>query len=144
MAFANTVRNLVGPDVEIGLVPCAVGGTAIKEWARGEHLYENMVKRARESVKDGRGEITALLWYQGESDTSHLHDAEAYQGKMEKLIHDVRRDLCLPSLPIIQVALASGDERYLEKVREAQKAIKIGNVECVDARGLQLKEDSEN
>lgn len=93
----------MGPDVEIGLVPCAVGGTAIKEWARGEHLYENMVKRARESVKDGRGEITALLWYQGESDTSHLHDAEAYQGKMEKLIHDVRRDLCLPSLPIIQV-----------------------------------------
>lgn len=99
MSFANAVRERVG---KIGLVPCAVGGTAIKEWARGEHLYENMVKRARESVKDG-GEIKGLLWYQGESDTSSQHDADAYHENMVRLIENVRHDLALPSLPIIQV-----------------------------------------
>ncbi|KAJ7967515.1 Carbohydrate esterase [Quillaja saponaria] len=141
MPFANAVRKRV--EGVLGLVPCAVGGTAIKEWARGEHLYENMVKRARESVKgNGESEIKALLWYQGESDTLTQHDAEAYQVNMERLIHNVREDLNLPSLPIIQVAIVSGDEKYLEKVREAQKGISLPNVFCVDAKGLSLKEDN--
>ncbi|KAF2318658.1 hypothetical protein GH714_033064 [Hevea brasiliensis] len=139
MSFANAVRE--GGVGVMGLVPCAVGGTAIKEWARGEELYETMVKRAKESVKEG-GEIKCLLWYQGESDTSTEHDADAYQGNMEKLIENVREDLALPSLPIVQVAIASGDEKYLEKVREAQLRINIPNVVCVDAKGLQLKQDN--
>jgi hypothetical protein len=63
-----------------------------------------MVGRARESVKGG-GEIRALLWYQGESDTLHQHDAESYQVNMERFINNVREDLGLPSLPIIQVGL---------------------------------------
>ncbi|XP_022148694.1 probable carbohydrate esterase At4g34215 [Momordica charantia] len=137
MSFANGVRERVGV---VALVPCAVGGTAIKEWARGEKLYEDMVKRARESVRGG-GEIKALLWFQGESDTSTEADAVAYQGNMEEFVANVRRDLALPSLPIIQVALASGFE-YIEKVREAQLGMKIENVVCVDAKGLQLQEDN--
>ncbi|KAB1208432.1 hypothetical protein CJ030_MR7G022710 [Morella rubra] len=141
LSFANATRERMEGDVVIGLVPCAVGGTAIKEWARGEHLYESMVKRARESVKRG-GQIRALLWYQGESDTVHQHDAEVYQGKMETLINNVREDLSLPSLPIIQVAIASGDESNMEKVREAQFRINLPNVVCIDAKGLPLKEDN--
>lgn len=102
MCFANAVRRRVGG--EFGLVPCAVGGTPMKEWARGEELYENMVKRAKFSVNgEHGGEIKALLWFQGESDTSSEHDAEAYKVNMETLIHNVRQDLNLPSLPIIQV-----------------------------------------
>ncbi|XP_024163399.1 probable carbohydrate esterase At4g34215 [Rosa chinensis] len=138
MSFANAVRGRV--EGKIGLVPCAVGGTAIKEWARGEHLYENMVKRARESVKNG-GEIKGLLWYQGESDTSSQHDVEAYHENMVRLIENVRRDLALPSLPVIQVAICSGDEKYLEKIREIQLGMKVENVVCVDAKGLELKDD---
>ena len=42
---------------------------------------------------------------------------------------------------IIQVAIASGDARYMEKVREAQLGINLPNVVCVDAKGLALKED---
>ncbi|XP_058734910.1 probable carbohydrate esterase At4g34215 [Vicia villosa] len=140
MVFANAIRKSV--PSEIGLVPCAVGGTAIKEWARGEELYENMVKRVKESVKgDEIAEIKALLWFQGESDTLKEDDAEAYKLNMENFIHNVRQDLDLPSLPIIQVALASGFE-YIEKVREAQKGINIPNVICIDAKGLQLNEDN--
>ncbi|CAK7329969.1 unnamed protein product [Dovyalis caffra] len=138
MSFANMVREKMGAVV--GLVPCAVGATAIKQWARGELLYENMVRRAKESVEDG-GEIKGLLWYQGESDTSHIHDADVYQGNIEKLIKNVREDLGLPSLPIIMVAIISGDGKYEEKVREAQLRINLPNVVCVDAKGLGLQED---
>ncbi|XP_021753383.1 probable carbohydrate esterase At4g34215 [Chenopodium quinoa] len=139
MPFANVVRERVGGT--IGLVPCAVGGTAIREWARGEHLYENMVKRAKCSVENGGGEIKAMLWYQGESDATAV-DADAYKVRLEKFICDVREDLQLPLLPIIQVALASGDEKYIEKVREAQLGIKLPNVVCVDAKGLKLNDDN--
>eukprot|EP00262_Sarcandra_glabra_P004989 TRINITY_DN16226_c0_g1_i1.p1 TRINITY_DN16226_c0_g1~~TRINITY_DN16226_c0_g1_i1.p1 ORF type:complete len:256 (+),score=28.26 TRINITY_DN16226_c0_g1_i1:94-861(+) len=141
MAFANAIRALdSNSDGVICLVPCAVGGTAIREWERGTHLYENMVRRAKESVKGG-GEIRAVLWYQGESDTSSSNAADSYKHNMEKLIGDIRADLQSPSLPIIQVAIASGDEPLMEKVREAQLGIKLPNVACVDAKGLQLKED---
>lgn len=139
MAFANAVRERVGGT--LGLVPCAVGGTAIKEWARGEKLYESMVKRAKAAVADG-GEIKAVLWYQGESDTLTAEDAAAYQGRMEKLISDLREDLKLPLLPIIQVALASGDEKYIEKVRAVQLGMKAPNLVCVDAKGLKLNSDN--
>lgn len=43
---------------------------------------------------------------------------------------------------ISQVALASGDEKYIEKVREAQLGIKLPNVVCVDAKGLKLNDDN--
>lgn len=138
MSFANAIKDRVEA---IGLVPCAVGGTAIKEWAHGQHLYVNMVKRARAAMSHG-GEIKALLWYQGESDALSQHCVDTYKANMEKLIHNIRADLHLPSLPIIQVAIASGDEKYIEKIREAQKAIDLPNVVCVDAMGLQLKGDN--
>ncbi|GAB4838781.1 hypothetical protein Ancab_028323 [Ancistrocladus abbreviatus] len=94
MLFTNLVRKRIRL---VGLVPCAVGGTVIKEWARREHLYENMVKKVRAAMKEGEG---------GE------------------------------------VAVASGDEKYMEIVREAQLRIKLPNVACVDAKGLPLKGDN--
>ncbi|KAL2939315.1 hypothetical protein RDABS01_000147 [Bienertia sinuspersici] len=99
MAFANALRERV--EGTLGLVPCAVGGTAISEWARGEELYESMVKRAKAAVE--KGEIKAMLWYQGESDTLRESDADAYKERMERFVCDVREDLQMPSLPIIQV-----------------------------------------
>ncbi|KAL2477296.1 putative carbohydrate esterase [Forsythia ovata] len=139
MSFANAAKESMGV---VGLVPCAVGGTAIKEWGRGTPLYENMVKRAATAVQDGAGEIKALLWYQGESDALTQHDAESYKENMETLVHNVRADLNLPSLPVIQVAIGSVKDKYAEKIREIQKGIYLPNVVCVDAMGLKLKEDN--
>ncbi|OVA15909.1 protein of unknown function DUF303 [Macleaya cordata] len=141
MPFAKAIRTHDPSIGVVGLVPCAVGGTAIKEWEKGCHLYENMVKRAKASVRGG-GQIRAVLWYQGESDTSHQHDADTYKVNMERFIRNVRSDLGFPSLPIIQVAIASGDEKWMEKVREGQMGIELPNVVCVDAKGLGLKEDN--
>ncbi|XP_076942784.1 putative carbohydrate esterase At4g34215 [Bidens hawaiensis] len=139
MSFANAVKEYIKGVID--LVPCAVGGTAIKEWDKGQKLYEDMVRRAKAAASSG-GEIKAVLWYQGESDAMTEYDAECYKANMENLIQNIRSDLGLPSLPIIQVAIASGDEKYMEVVRKAQKAIDLPNVVCVDAKGLELKEDN--
>ncbi|KAL4588682.1 hypothetical protein LXL04_001576 [Taraxacum kok-saghyz] len=138
MSFANAVKDYITGVID--LVPCAVGGTAIKEWAKGKRLYEGMVKRAKYAAGSG-GEIKALLWYQGESDAPEINAAKSYKTNMETLIHNIRSDLGLPSLPIIQVAIASGGG-HMEVIREAQKAIDLPNVVCVDAMGLEMKEDN--
>ncbi|RWR81406.1 putative carbohydrate esterase [Cinnamomum micranthum f. kanehirae] len=142
MAFARALLHSDPTVGSMGLVPCAVGGTAIREWEPGTHLYTNMVRRAEECVRESGGEIRALLWYQGESDTLSRHDAQCYKANMEKLIRHVRDHLRSPSLPFIQVALASGDTHSIDMVREAQLGINLPNVVCVDAKGLPLNEDN--
>ncbi|KAL9255828.1 putative carbohydrate esterase [Drosera capensis] len=146
MAFANKLLGQAGEGTVIGLVPCAVGGTAMREWGKGERegLYENMVRRAREGkrvVGGGEGVIRGVLWYQGESDTVREEDAKVYKGRMERLIEVLRSDLGLPELPFIQVAIASGDKKHIDEVRKVQLGINLPNVVCVDAKGLPLNTD---
>ncbi|WCJ35487.1 hypothetical protein M5689_016742 [Euphorbia peplus] len=140
MAFANEVKAKDRKIGVVGLVPCAVGGTKIRQWGRGMKLYEELVRRANASVRFG-GRIRGVLWCQGESDTVRIEDAESYRGKMERFISDLRFDLKLPSLPVIQVAIGAGEGKYVEMVRRAQLGIKLPNVKCIDARGLSLKND---
>ncbi|KAG5044963.1 hypothetical protein JHK82_014341 [Glycine max] len=140
MAFANWVLEKHPEFGLIGLVPCAIGGSNISEWERGKELYNQMIKRAKASLRDG-GTIRALLWYQGETDTVNLHDAQLYQTRVHKFFLDVRDDLRSPLLPIIQVALASGSGPYIEMVRQAQLGIDLLNLRTVDAHGLPLQPD---
>ncbi|KAG0524909.1 hypothetical protein BDA96_06G009100 [Sorghum bicolor] len=128
-------------DLVLGLVPCAVGGTRIWMWAKGEPLYDSAVARTRAAVAAGGGKLGAVLWFQGESDTIELDDATAYGGRMERLVNDLRADLGIPNLLVIQVGLASGEGNYTDIVREAQRNIKVPNVILVDAIGLPLRDD---
>ncbi|WVZ83303.1 hypothetical protein U9M48_030465 [Paspalum notatum var. saurae] len=146
MPFAHRLLAGAGDESDssglvLGLVPCAVGGTRIWMWARGEPLYEAAVARARAALAAGGGALGAVLWFQGESDTIELDDATAYGGRMERLVGDLRADLGVPNLLVIQVGLASGEGNYTDIVREAQKNIKLPNVVLVDAMGLPLRDD---
>ncbi|XP_059637570.1 probable carbohydrate esterase At4g34215 isoform X2 [Cornus florida] len=142
MAFANAVLTKEPRLGKVGLVPCAVGGTKIDEWGRGGRLYNELVKRAGVALVGG-GSIRAILWYQGETDTVILQDAEVYKQKLKTFFSDLRSDLKSPSVPIFQVALASGQGPYTEIVREAQLRVsaELQNVKCVDAKGLPLEPD---
>jgi hypothetical protein len=103
MAFANALlRSSVSAGEVLGLVPCAVGGTRMAEWAKGSELYEDMVRRARVAVETG-GRIGAVLWYQGESDTVRWADANEYERRMGMLVRELRADLAMPHLLLIQV-----------------------------------------
>ncbi|KAF9603466.1 hypothetical protein IFM89_036269 [Coptis chinensis] len=140
MAFANAIQEMDTNIGVVGLVPCAIGGTNISEWSRGMSLYNELVKRATVALESG-GTIRAILWYQGESDTVSRVDAESYKVKLETFFLDLRSDLQSPRLPIIQVALASGQGPFVETVREAQLGLHLPNVLCVDAKGSQLEPD---
>ncbi|XP_071710107.1 probable carbohydrate esterase At4g34215 isoform X2 [Rutidosis leptorrhynchoides] len=107
MAFANAVVNGgSGRFGVVGLVPCAIGGSGIDEWARGGRLYQRLVRRAFVSTKGG-GEVKGVLWFQGERDTVNISDAESYKGKLSQLFLDLRMDLKSPLLPVIQISTAN-------------------------------------
>ncbi|XP_042016850.1 probable carbohydrate esterase At4g34215 [Salvia splendens] len=140
MSFANTMLAKDPTIGVIGLIPCAIGGTKIDEWAKGMKLYNDMIDRSKAAIKDG-GALRALLWYQGESDTKFLQDTESYKAKFEKFIADVRADLQMPTLPVVQVLITSGDG-FVEEWRANQQAIKVANLKQVDAKGLELLTDN--
>lgn len=145
MPFAHAVlhSHVLPPDTVVGLVPCAQGATPIANWSRGTELYERMLTRTRAALAEcgGQGKLAALLWYQGEADTIKREDAELYTGRMETFVRDVRRDLAMPDLLVIQVGLATGQGKFIELVREAQKGVKLPNVKYVDAKGLPIAND---
>ncbi|XP_010688553.2 probable carbohydrate esterase At4g34215 [Beta vulgaris subsp. vulgaris] len=141
MSLAHTVVRRALSIGTVGLVPCAVGGTNISQWSRGSHLYNQLLKRAWASLRDG-GTIQALVWYQGESDTLFKQTAEAYKRRLLQFFLDFRTDLQSPMLPIIQVAITSGEGRFIEEVRQAQMEVDLLNFETVDAKGLPLEPDN--
>ncbi|XP_022140685.1 probable carbohydrate esterase At4g34215 [Momordica charantia] len=64
-----------------------------------------------------------------------------YGRRLNKFFTDIRSDLHIPFLPIIQVGIASGDGPYKEGVRRGQFGIELRNVMTVDALGLPLEPD---
>ncbi|KAG9160158.1 hypothetical protein Leryth_015044 [Lithospermum erythrorhizon] len=126
MPFANSILKKNSSFGVVCLVPCAISGTKMIEWAKGTSLYNQLIVRAKASLRKG-GSIRALLWYQGESDTTLKPNADAYKGRLQTFFKDV--------------ALASG-LNFTEMVREAQMNIGLPNIKVVDAKGLPLQLDN--
>ncbi|TVU31320.1 hypothetical protein EJB05_23002, partial [Eragrostis curvula] len=156
MPFAHAVLAAgIPPRDVIGLVPCAQGATPLANWTRGTELYDRMVTRTKAALADC-GDLAGMLWFQGETDAMKREDAELYQSRMEALVRDVRRDLNKPDLPrhrgqskqfltsnSVLIVTAQYGGKYLDRVREAQKAVSrsLPNVKYVDAKGLQIASD---
>lgn len=84
-------------SVDVGLVPAAVGGTAISSWAPGAldaatktHPYDDAIRRARVALQ--RGELAGILWHQGEGD-GNATAAPHYEERLRALIARIRQDL---------------------------------------------------
>ena len=58
-SFARQVADRY-PDARIGLIPCAMGGSALAEWMPGKKLYTNAVARTRAALNGG-GRLAGIL-----------------------------------------------------------------------------------
>lgn len=146
MSFA--IEMLSGdPNVTIGLIPCAVGGTSLKRWMKGGDLYEKAVVRAK--IASAYGVISGVLWHQGEADTTKFPAAESYEARLRQMLNDLRGDLGGPELPIVVgqlgefLALSPEKYPYQENVRTAIKHISetVPNVGYADSTELDHKGD---
>ncbi len=93
-------RTLVAqyPQVNIGLIPTAVGGTSLDKWKAGGELYANAVTRAREAMK--RGKLAGILWHQGESD-ARADKVATYAERFSVMIAQLREDLGAETVPVV-------------------------------------------
>ncbi|XP_060216719.1 probable carbohydrate esterase At4g34215 [Lycium barbarum] len=138
----EVAQEPIHEDIDLNKT-CGIGPTMVFAKVVSEKDPEfgnDMIKRAAMAVR-GSGTIRAILWYQGERDTLTLEEAKSYKSKLKKLFQDLRDDLNSSLLPIIQVALASGQGPFIEGVREGQLGINPADVITVDCLGLPLEPD---
>ena len=68
------------PKEQIGLIPCAEGGSSIDEWRIDGTLFRHAVSEAKFALENS--ELIAILWHQGENDSSAGKYKE-YYNKLE-------------------------------------------------------------
>ena len=85
-------------ETDVGLIPCADGGTTLEQWKPGGLLYDHAVMQARLAMRTSH--LCGVLWHQGESDCSEACVA-VYEEKLTALFTALRRDLEIPDLPIV-------------------------------------------
>lgn len=138
------------PDVKIGLIPCAVGGTSLARWSRGGDLYQQALIRARMAMRDGT--LKGILWHQGESDAGSEVKARTYADRLAKLVKDLRADLGQGDVPFVAGKLGeflksttkSGNASYWPVVNEQIVRLPnlVPNAAVVESAGLEANSDS--
>ena len=78
-------------DEEVGLIPCADGGTSLANWAIGGLLYDNAVMQTRLAMRSG--ELAGILWHQGEAESSVLEKASTYAERFLPIITQMKADI---------------------------------------------------
>ena len=149
-SFAEAIAERY-PNVTIGLVPAACGGSAISTWEPGgyhsqtkSHPWDDAIARARVAMNNGV--LKGILWHQGESD-GKPGLAEAYEGKLQDLFQRFSTELNAPDVPIFLGQLgqfpAKPWDEYREQVNTAHIAVstRMEKVEFVPSDGLTPNSD---
>lgn len=112
----------------IGLIPCADGGTKLAQWMPGEILYDNAVNNAK--LAQRTSEIVGILWHQGENDSHFEEDANTYQQRFIEMITQLRKDLGNEKIPVIVGELGkfvstyqNGKLKYMNTINEALRTM---------------------
>lgn len=122
--FAREVSK-ANPQMSIGLIPCAVGGTSLDQWKEGSALYKKAVERAKEAMKQGT--LAGILWHQGESDGSPAL-AATYEERLTKMMNSLRKDLKAEKVPVVLGELSRGhnnNDAVNEQLAKAAKTIPL-------------------
>jgi sialidase-1 len=135
------------PNVTVGLIPCAVGGSPIDAWQPGafypptdSHPYDDALARTRTAL--AAGTLKGILWHQGESDaTAEL--SPPYANKLTELIQRFRRELNAPDVPFLIGQLGQFAENpwtvhksFVDQVHRHTPRY-VPNVAFASSRGLQ-------
>ncbi|MEM1221955.1 MAG: sialate O-acetylesterase [Verrucomicrobiota bacterium] len=93
------------PNIVIGLIPAACGGSSISSWAPGRYHsptrsypFDDAMQRIRRAEQDGT--LKGILWHQGESD-SNPEAVVTYAQNLRNLVLRFREDLNAANVPFI-------------------------------------------
>lgn len=104
------------PNVPIGIIQTAWGGTPIRRHVQGGDIYANHIAPLKGF------HVAGVLWYQGCSDANNYGTALQYESQMTTLINQYRNVFGRKNLPFLYVQLARWTNyQYTQNVREAQR-----------------------
>ncbi len=139
------------PQVTVGLVPCAVGGSSITAWQPGgyheqtkSYPYDAARRRIDQAAKVGS--FHGILWHQGESDCKPERAAE-YRSRLDGVFTRFRQQIG-GEVPILIGGLARNDVATWSDARirvdaaHRELAAELPAAAFVDSSGLTLKSDN--
>ena len=102
LAFAKAMLE-GNPDIRIGLVPCAFGGSPIRVWEPDSaylsgHPFDDAITRGKFAMRSGV--LKGILWHQGEAD-NNATGMSVYIEKFKVLVTRFRKEFNAPRLPVI-------------------------------------------
>ncbi len=101
MPFALEVLK-VFPDITIGFVPSAIGGSSLDQWMPGNPHFERAVglyERAKQ--QNPEVELAGILWHQGEADAGSAETAQTYGERFMQMVAGFRERFHSPEAPVI-------------------------------------------
>lgn len=146
-SFAAAWKSVNQPE-QIGLIPCADGGTSLDDWAVSGALFENAIFHA--NIAQRTSELKGILWHQGEND-SFGGRSEFYYNKLGAIVEAIREKLGAPEIPFIAGGIGEflGSGRYGQYFTEYHQvnqallkyAETVPNAFFVTSAGLTSNED---
>ena len=139
------------PDVRIGLIPVAVGGSSIRVWlpqatheSTNARPWDDALSRTFRVLAQEGGELKGIIWHQGESDRAD-YTAE-YEAALVDLVERLRKELRAPELPFVAAQLTHFDPEKSEGTDAINAAIasateRLPNTAVVSGEGFKPKED---
>lgn len=116
---------LTHPEVQVGIIPCADGGTQISQWLPREILFENAVNQAKLAMRTSV--LKGILWHQGENDCFGENYA-LYAKRFRFVMNELRRELDCPDLPLIIGGLGDFLENFEKYPEVTQNYMKINRI----------------
>ena len=151
LAFATSLLEQ-RPDMIIGLIPCARGGSSIFQWRRSlseNALYGSCLKRVR--AASTAGNVAGVLFFQGEADAiapELYQETELFPNewgdRFKVFINDWRNDLGLPELPVAfaQIGTNTAPDIFINwaVVKEQQRSVEMPFCVMITTDDLALKD----
>jgi len=125
-SFAKNMLDF-NPNVSLGLVVNARGGSTIESWQKGGKHYTDAVERMK--IAQQHGNVRGILWHQGESN----HKDANYLPKLVQLIADLRADFGDADIPFI-VGQINGGDLINDQLSELPEV--MPHTDCVPVDGL--------
>ena len=148
LAESFAERYVKENGVDVGLIPCADGGTTLDQWEPGSLLFDHAVAQCKLAQRTSK--IVGVLWHQGESDT-WPHQYTTYQRRFETMMNALRKELGLEDVPFLAGGLGDflpqcvkyPELQDYDKVNDALERIAAENpmTGFVSAKGLECNPD---
>lgn len=135
-------------NVEVGLIPCADGGSCMDQWQEGSLLFDHACYMTELASRTSN--IAGILWHQGESD-GYDERYPVYEEKLLVMMNAFRKKMGLEDVPLLLGGLGdylshSTKYEYLKNCVYVDEALqsaakKLHRCGFVSAEGLTSNDD---